>query len=805
MLERFRHAARGLRRDPILLLTASATLAVCIGANSTVFSLVRSILLRPLPFPDSSRLYWVNERMGPMQAEVSTAADYYSLREARQVFQEVGAFTPITVNWLGKEKAEQLDAALVTPSFFDTLGTRPLVGRYLARGEEGSAAPAVAVVSYTFWRGRMGSDPHAVGRTLTLDGLNYDVIGVMPQGFDYPRGTKIWRPLPVDEASQRPRSPARPMRLVNILARTGPRLTDEELQAQLPRIAAAIRAEYPKDFEAGAFLKGMRIEATPLQRRITGDLRPALLVLTGAVELVLLIACVNLANLLLARAAGRRRELAVRLALGASRGQVVGYALAESLMLAVPGGLAGVVLALVAVQGLNRWKPLVLDRYPEVVIDVAVLGFTFALTLLTGLVFGIAPALSAAGVHLHEALKSAGPQHSGSRGAARLRHALVVLELGISLVLLIGAGLLGRSFLNLSRTPLGFPADHLLTLRTNLTGAAYGSAAAHQRYYKEALAHVKQLPMVRSAAISTDLPLTVDRPYSILGAQAGGRPPVPAAQRPQMNLSIVSTDYFSTMGIPLLHGRLIANPEQERDQVIVNEALARRIFPGEDAVGRNLSDRWTIAGVVGNVRGSDLGADAPMQAYRYLGQSDSSFLSLMRVIVRTTGDPGAVARAVEGQMYAVDRSQPVFDVRTMEERVADTLAPQRFQLLLIGGFAGLAMVLAALGVYGVMACLVTRRTREIGIRIAIGARPAQVRRQVLSETLVLALIASAAGFAGAWAVTRYLASMLYGVTALDVATFGLAAVAMVSVAAAASFAPARRASQVDPMVALREE
>ncbi len=371
--------------------------------------------------------------------------------------------------------------------------------------------------------------------------------------------------------------------------------------------------------------------------------------------------------------------------------------------------------------------------------------------------------------------------------------------------------MLARSFLNLARTELGFPAANLLTLRTNLTGASYASALSQQRYYADGLARVQQLPMVRSAALSTDLPLTVDRPYSMMMIQVAGRAPVPSAQRPQMNLSIVSRDYFRTMGIPLLRGRLIANPEQERENIVVNEAFVRKVFPGEDAVGRmvtfgrNDTSHWTIVGVVGSIRGSDLGSEPPLQAYRYLGQSDDRFLSLMRIMVRTTGDPRLAARAVEAQFYAVDRSQPVFDVKSMEERVAETLAPQRFQLLLLGGFAMIAIVLAALGVYGVMACLVTRRTREIGIRIAIGARPDQVQRQVLGETLTLALIAVAVGLAGAWAVTRYLSSMLYGVTPLDGSTFALAATVLVTVATAAALTPARRASRVDPMVALREE
>ena len=819
MIESLRHAVRGLRRDPILWLTATLTLALCIGANTTVFSLVNSILLRPLPFPDSGRIYWVSERMGKSQAEVGLGADYYSLREAHRLFADVGAFDPLTLNWSGREKPEQLDAAQVTPSFFSVLGTAPTMGRYLARAEEGRDAPPVVVVSYPFWRGRLGGNPHAVGETLTLDGLPHTIVGVMPQGFDYPRGTQIWRPLPMDESGQRPRSAMRPMRLVNMLARLKSPLRDEQLQAQLPPLTASIRAEYPKDFETAGFLDGMRILATPLQRRITGDLRPALMVLSCAVLLVLLIACANLANLLLARAAARDREMAVRMALGSGKARVVRQMLQESLLLAVPGGLAGITLAWFAVDLLNAWKPLVLGRYPPIAMDLRTLAFTVALTVITGLVFGSAPALGVSGVRIQEALKSAGSGHSGSRASARLRQVLVVVELGVSLVLLIAAGLLAKSFLNLARTELGFSAANLLTLRVNLTGPEYATAKSQERYYAQALERVRRLPAVRSAAISTDLPLTGDRPFQNMTFQVAGRVPLPMAQRPQASLTVASLDFFRTMGIPLRSGRLIQVAEQEPDDVVVNEAFARQIFAGEDPLGRRIvfgrndANRWTIVGVVGNIRGSELGAEPEPRMYRSIGQNEDRFLSLMRLSVRTAGDPLAMSlgmslgmsRAVEGQLYAVDRSQPVFDVKTMEQRVADTLAPQRFQLLLIGTFAAMAVILAALGVYGVMAYLVTRRTREIGIRMAIGARPEQVRRQILRESLALAATAVAAGVAGAWGLTRYLTAMLYGVTPLDGVTFSAAALLLVAVAMAASLLPARKASRVDPVVALREE
>ena len=800
---------RTLKRDPVLLITATLTLALCIGANTTVFSLVNSILLRPLPYADPGRLYWVSERFGGGGADVAVGSDYYTLRKMRQPFADAGAYGTLTSNWSGVEKPEQIDAAQVTPSFFTTFGVRPRIGRYLAEGEEGRSAPPVAVLSYAFWRSRLSSDPGVAGKTVTLDGAPYTVIGVMPQGFDYPHGTQVWRPIPMDEASQLPRSPMRPMRLVNIVARLAPGVRAEAVDAQMANATRSIRDEYSADFAKAGFLNGMQITATPLARRITGDLRPALWALTGAVALVLLIACANLANLLLARAAARQRELAVRMALGSTRSRLMRDVLAESLLLALPGGIAGTAIAALSVWALNVWKPMVLDRYPAIAMDLRTLAFTFGLTLATGLVFGMAPALGAAGVNIQEALKAAGAQSSAT-GAARLRRLLVVLELGVSLVLLIGAGLLGRSFVNLARTPLGFPPENLLTFRVNLTGPRYAKAENQIRYYEDTLAGLGRLPMVKSAGVATDLPLAGERPYQIMAFEVAGRAPLPPAQRPQANQTLVSRDYFAAMGIPLRSGRVFDGQDSPTtpEGLVVNEAFAHKVFPGEEPVGRVIviERPRMIVGVVGSVRGSALGEEPPPLIYKCICQQRGNrFLSLMNVAVRTSGDPRAAVRAVESQMYAVDPTEPVFDMKTMDDRVAAALAPGRFNLLLLGLFAGMAIVLASLGVYGVMAYLVTRRTREIGIRIAIGARPEQVQRQVLAETAWLAAAAVGAGLGGAWALTRYLGSMLHGVTALDAATFALAAALLAAIAVVASVAPARRASRVDPVMALREE
>jgi len=822
MIDDMRHAIRGLRRDPVLALTATLTLAVCIGANTAVFSIVNSILLRPLPYPGSERIHWVRERAGKYQLEFGLGADYYSLREHSRVFEEVAAYDTLTLNWNGIEKPVQVDAAQVTPSFFRVMGSQPLMGRYLAPEEQGVKAPPVVVLSYAFWRSHTAGDAQVVGKAITLDRMPNTIIGVMPQGFDYPAGTQIWRPLPMDEAAQRPRSVMRPMRMVNMLARVKTGVGRRTLETELGRLANIIRAEYPKDFETAGFLAGMAIRAQPLQERLTGNVRPALMVLSGAVGLVLLIACVNVANLLLARASARQRELAVRLALGSGRGRIIRQMLTESALLALPGGLAGVAVAYLAVGGLNAWKPLMLERYPAISMDFPALAFTLGLTLATGLLFGLAPAVTAAHVSIHEALKSGGQVQSGGRLVTRLRQLLVVAELGVSLVLLIGAGLLARSFLKLASADLGFPAPNLLTMRVNLVGpengggpaaSSYATAESQLRFYDNVLDRVKALPMVLAAAVSTDVPLSPEGFYQEGDFRVAGRTPVARAQRPHADFSVVSRDFFHTMKLPLLRGRTFdaQDIQGSPDRIVVNEVLARKIFAGENPLGQRILtgendvNGWTIIGIVGNVRARDLGAEPEPLLYRCLCQSHTPFLSRMAFIVRTARDPEAAIRAVESQVYAVDRNQPVFDVRTMEERLARSLAPQRFYLLIVGMFACIAIVLAALGIYGVMSYLVTRCTREIGIRIAMGAQPVQVERLVLGESVTLAVVAALAGLGGAWGLTRYLKSMLYGVTALDGATFAAMPVVLIAIAAAAAFIPARRASRVDPLTALREE
>jgi predicted permease len=675
----------------------------------------------------------------------------------------------------------------------------------------------MVVLSYAFWQSRLGGDPKIVGTYIALDRLSRTVIGVMPQGFDFPRGTQVWMPLQLDESAERPITPSRPIFTVSILARRKPSISPQLVQADMNRLAEIIRAEY--HVFPTKFRWDLAIDATPLQEHLTGQLRPALLVLSGAAGLVLLIACVNLANLLLARATGRRRELAVRLALGASPSRIFGQVLMESLLLALPGALAGVGLSWLAVRLLNSARPAMLLRYPPVSMDLRVLAFSFSVTLAAALLFGLAPALSAAATRIYESLKSGHLTHSGGPGGSQLRKSLLVAELAVSMVLLIAAGLLTRTFLNLAHTSLGFRTDYLLTFRINPIGPLNRDYAT---FYNSVLDRLQQLPSAQSAALLTDIPLSGEDFYISGRIRVVGRTLVPFNERPIINNTVVSPSFFHTLEIPLRSGRIFDAHDVLRPAhltnygaaseapVVVNQAFVRKLFPGENPLGRQLvfgpdrnSVTWTILGVVGDVRGGALGADPPAMIYRCACEGSRVFRA--GFVIRTAVDPKTVIRAAEDQVHAIDRDQPVFDVKTMDERRAAALTPERFQLGVIGTLAAIALLLAAAGVYGVTSYLVTRRTREIGIRVAMGARPVAVLRMVLGEALVVVSLAAFAGLGGAWALTRYIRSMLYNVTELDAATFCIAPLLLAAIVLVASFAPARYASRVDPTRALREE
>jgi predicted permease len=806
-----------LRRDPLLVFAATLTLAVSIGANTTLFSVANSILIRPLPYPGAERIDWISEVSGQGQQDTGAAPDYYLLRESNRVFEEIGALNPATTNWTGVERPEQLDAAVVTPSFFRVMGMQPVVGRYFAPGEEGSHAPNIAVLSYAFWQSRLGGNPNIVGASISLDRVPRTVVGVMPQGFDVPRGTQVWMPLQLDESSQRVLSPSQPIFTVSIVARRHLGVSPHAVDADLNRMAVMLRREY--HVFPTKFRWDLTIGATPLQHHLTGQIRPALLVLSGGAGLVLLIACVNVANLLLARATARRRELAVRLAIGASPSQMLGEVLKENLLLVVPGAVAGVGLAWIAVSLINRSRTGMLLQYPPISVDLRVLAFTFSLALAATLLFGAAPAVFAATTPIYESLKSGQLTHSAGPSASRLRRMLLVAELAVSMVLLIGAGVLTRTLLRLAHTDLGFRTDHLLTFRVNPIGPLDHD---YSSFYNSVLERLQQMPLAQSAALLTDIPLGEEDFYMSGRIRVAGRAMVPFGERPIIDNTVVSPSFFRTMEIPLRSGRIFDAHDLSRGAhltnygtaseapVVVNQAFVRRLFPGEDPLGRQIvfgpdhnPVTWTIIGVVGDVRGGALGADPPAMVYRC--SCDGSRVFRAGFVIRTSADPEAAIRAVEDQVHAVDRDQPLFDVKTMDERRAAALAPERFQLGVIGGLAATAILLVSAGVYGVTSYLVSRRTREIGIRVAMGARPADVLSMVLADGMILVFFAIAAGIAAAAILIRYVRSMLYNVTELDATTLLMAALLLMCVVLAASFAPARHASRIDPTRALREE
>ena len=808
---------RSLSRDPMLVMAAGVTLAVSIAANTTLFSVANSIFLRPLPYPEPQRILWIGERSGPAQQEIGTFPDYYRIRKWNRVFDDVAALNPMTADWTGVDRPEQLDVTAVTSSFFHLMGSQPTLGRYFGNGEDGPHAAKLAVLSYAFWQSRLGGDRNVIGRRIELDRETRTIIGVMPQGFDYPHGTQLWLPARVDEATEGVLSPAKPILTASIIARSRADVSPQAVEADLKAIAERLRVDY--HVFATKFRWDLAVSATPLADHLAGPVRPVLDVLGGAAGLVLLIACVNLANLLLARAGNRQRELAVRLALGASRRKIFSQVLGESLWLAVPGGVAGIALAWVAVDSVNRARPAMLLRYPPVSMDWRVLAFTLILTLGAAVLFGLAPGISAAGIRVHESLKSGGMTHSGGPGSSRLRKLLLGAELAISVVLLIGAGLLARTFLNLTHTELGFRTDHLLTFRVNPIGRLDHDFSW---FHQQILDRVRQLPMVRSAAILTDIPLSSEDFYINGRIRVVGRDMVPFDQRPRINNTVVSPEFFQTLGIPLRSGRVFDAHDfvpgtrvtnygmSATAKVVVNEAFVRRLFPGESPIGREIifgpdqnSVAWTIIGVVGDVRGAALGSDPPAMIYRCT--CEGGHLYRAAYALRTSGDPKAILRVIEEQVRGVDRDQPLFDIKTMEERRADAMTPERIELGVIGAFALIAILLAAAGVYGVTSYLVTRRTREIGIRVAMGARPSDVLEMVFGEAISLTVVSAAAGIAGAWALTRFIRHMLYGVKELDAVTFCIAPALLAVIVLLACFMPARHASQIDPAKALRDE
>ena len=805
LLQDLRYAVRSLMRRPAFAAVVVLTLALGIGANTAIFSVVNAVLLRPLPYADPERLVMAWGRYPEFGRTSTSLPDFVDWKAGATSFAQMAALHNSVFNLTGDGEPEQLTADRVSANFFPTLGVRPQLGRtFLPEEEKVGGDDDVVVLSHAFWQRRFGGDPRIVGREVTLSGRPFTVIGVAPRDFRFLRDVDVWAPARLDTAGNRRAE------YLTVFGRLKPGVTVQQAGAELAGVVKRLGEQYP---ETNGTIQS---EVIGMKDDLVGDVRPALLVFTGAVGLVLLIACANVANLLLARAAAREREVAVRIALGAGSGRLVRQLLTESVVLSVIGGAAGLVLASLAVSSLRASGTEILPRLGEVRVDVVVALFALLLAVVTGLLFGLAPALrlrGGSGGALHDALHDAlreGARGAGGGAVTRLRNALVLGEVAVAVVLLVGAGLLIRSFDKLNRVDPGFNPRGVLTYGVILPRARYGDVAAVPAVYDRLLERTRQIPGVRHAAVSTTLPMegTGYWTFNIEGKQA-----VEGGPGQDLQPFDVSPEYFRALGIPLRSGRLIEPTDAPGAPrvAVVNEELVKRYFAGKDPIGARITYGnpedtaavwWTVVGVVGTVAQEGLKAKPYAQMYRPIAQAPSRGLW---VSMRTAGDPLAAATAARAALKAVDAELPLNDMQTMEQRVADSLAQPRVSVTLLSVFAAVALALAAVGIYGVVSYAVAQRTREIGIRMALGAKAGDVLRLVVRQGMLPAVAGLALGLAGALAATRAMASLLYGVEAADPMTFALVAVFLAAVALVATYVPARRATRVAPTEALRYE
>jgi putative ABC transport system permease protein len=799
-----RYALRGLARRPGFAVVVVATLTLGIGANAAIFSVVNGVLLRPLPFAAPERLVQLDQQDPYWTVSEPEFMDYR--RDAR-VFERVAAYTGSDVSLTGSDEPERVEAARVSDQFFSTLGVAAARGRTFSRDEEGpgSGPSPVIVISDGLWRRRFGADPGIVGRSVIVNNVPRTVVGVMPPHLDFPSPkTSVWVPLRLDPDSLWTRN----NHYLTVIARLTPGATAEQASVQLNTLTRRWMRDFPETYFPD---KPLAVAVVPMRDAILGPTRPYLVALLGAVGFVLLIACVNVANLLLARGESRRKELAIRTALGASGRRLARQALTESALLAGVGGALGLVVAWVGGRALVAMAPSTVPRLDQVAIDARVLAFTAAVALATGLLFGLAPALRAARGVSAETLKQGG-KTSGGGGTHRTRRALVVTEVALAVVMLAGAGLMLRSLGRLRAMELGFDQTRLLTMRLSLPVAQYDDARAAE-YYRELVARAAALPGVRGAAAVRQLPMERegDDGWSIA---VDGRNPKTIAEAPVATPAQVTPDYFQVMRIPLLRGRgfTAADRADAPPVAVVNETMAKQLWPGADPVGRTLrmfSDQspWvTVVGVVKDVRSNGFLADVPAVMYFPHAQTAKSAYVTprsMALVVRAAGDPMALAGALRRTVRTLDPNVPISSVQSMEQVVAGRIASRRFATALLGTFAALALALAGVGIYGVIAFGVSQRTYELGLRMVLGAQRHAVLRLVVSEALGMTLVGLALGLGGALAVGYMARSLLVGVPVADVPTLALVSAVLAGVAVLASALPARRATLVSPTEALR--
>ena len=797
MLQDVRYALRSLRRHPVFAFTAILTLALGIGANTAIFSAVNGVLLRPLPYPEPDRLLTIWGHQASIGRETASLPDFLDWRKARS-FSGMAAWANASFTVTGTGEPQVVTGAQVTPNYFRVLGVTVPRGRDFRDAEEQDGG-RVAVLSQGYWQRAYGGRAEVVGRQITLNGTPYTIVGVGARGLALPEEVDVWTPLQIDATLGRRND------FLQVIGRLAPGVTPQAAGAELATIARRLEAQYPNSNA------GWGVELIGLQERMVGEIRPALLVFMGAVGLVLLIVCANVANLMLARVAAREREVTIRAALGASRRRLVRQLLTESVLLALAGGVLGLGLAVWGVSALRALDASTLPRLNEVHLDGGALAFALLLSVGTGLLFGVVPAIRVLGFDLRGGLAEGGRGLSGARAGARTRTALVLAEVALASVLLVGAALLLRSFVGLQRVDPGFTTQGILTARVTLPRARYDDPPRQVAFADALLERARALPGVSSASLSTNAPVDEGMSYWAI-AVAGVEPPPPEVVQDAV-VYRTSPEFFRTFGLPLIHGRLFeAGDRGESTPVaIVSQSLARRYWPGRDPVGSRLTfgdpadsaTTWmTVVGVVGDVRQE--GAVSPAYPQIYVPFAQVSSRSMV-VALRTGRDPLALVPALKQALASVDPNLALSRVTTMQQRLANTLARPRVNALLLAAFAATALILAALGIYGVIAYSVVQRTREMGIRVALGARAEDVLGMVMRQGLTPVLIGLALGLGAAAVGSRVLRSLLYGVAATDLATYAAVAAFLAAVAVAASYVPARRAAHSDPMTALRTE
>jgi len=798
ILQDLNYSIRTLAKSPGFTAVAILTLALGIGANTAIFGVVNAVLLRPLLFQNPSRLVWSWGNCPLCDHGAVSPADFLDYRAQNRSFESYGAMAvgDALFNLTGNDKPIQIKGSMVTAGFFDALGIHPRYGRVFKESDEKTTDPEAVILSHHLWQDRFGGDPSAIGKSVTLDGKSRTVVGVLARDIPLLSEADLWFPAPfLNQGMQSRRSHfLRPIGLLK------PGVTIFQAQSELDAIAASLAAQFP------VTNTGWSVKLDPLQNVLIGNVRPAFMVLIGAVSLVLLIACANIASLLFARNTARRREIAIRIALGAGRSRLLRQLLTESLVLALAGGVAGIFLANAAVELLKQLGPQSLPRLDEVNVSGTVLTFTFVTTILTAILFGLGPALKASRRDLTESLKEGGAS-GDSRSKHRAHNALVVAEVALSVVVLIASGLLLNSFWRLMRVHLGFDPANVLTAEVSLVAPRYDDAPRRESFFHDLQDRLQSAPAVKSAGFISELPLSGEANDTFFTITE--HPPADPNDNADADFRNIDGDYFGAMRIPLLAGRTFDRQDSAefRNVVIVNEPFVKKFFPNEDPIGKHLKmfegkPEFVTREIVGVVGGNK--HFALQESLRPEMFKPGSF-SRMNIVVRSAGDPAMLTTAVRQAVSRIDPDEATSTFRTMDDVIALSASGDRFNTLLLGAFAAIALLLTAAGIFGVLSYLVTQRTREMGLRMALGAQPRDVLRVIVGHGMRLVLVGLCIGVAAALVVTRWMSSVLFDVKPSDPLTFAAVAVLLTAVAFLASYIPARRAMRVDPMVALRYE